>query len=151
MQNKNVLIPCNFPLFCGSTSCMWSLNPCLKLRQMYFWLSFLSFSAERNKSCSLICVLKLVSKVPKFFSINVAKRNLGKVNLKSTRPAVFLTSMHAGWLQEFALPFADESAVFAICYSYAIIAVLLQCFASNFLSCPFLPCWKSVSGKYSVR
>ena len=81
----------------------------------------------------------------------MAKCNLGKVNLKSTRPAVLLTNMLAGWLQKFASPCADESAVFAICYSFVIIAVLLQCFASNFLSCPSLPCWKSVSDKYGVR
>ena len=81
----------------------------------------------------------------------MAKCNLGKVNLKSTRPAVFLTNMLVGWLQKFASPCADESAVFASCYSFAIIPVLLQCFASNFLSCPSLPCWKSVLGKYGVR
>ena len=69
----------------------------------------------------------------------MAKCNLGKVNLESTHPAVFLTNMHAGWSQGFALPCADESAVFAICYSFVIIAVLLQCFASNFLPCPFPP------------
>ena len=52
----------------------------------------------------------------------VAKCNLGKVNLESMRPAVFLTNMHAGWPQVFALPCADESAVFAICSCFAIIA-----------------------------
>ena len=55
----------------------------------------------------------------------MAKCNLGKVNLESMRPAAFLKNMHAGWPQGFALPCADESAVFAICYSFAIIAVLL--------------------------
>ena len=70
----------------------------------------------------------------------MAKCNLGKVNLELMRPAVFLTNMHAEWPQRFASPCADESAVFAICYSFAIIAVLLQCFAR-----------KSVLGKYGVR
>ena len=63
----------------------------------------------------------------------MAKCNLGKVNLESMRPAVFLKNMHAGWPQGFALPCADESAVLAICYSFAIIAVLLQFEISYFI------------------
>ena len=55
-------------------------------------------------------------------SLNVAKCNFGKVNLESMRPVVFLTNMHAGWLQGFALPHADESAIFATCSCFAIIA-----------------------------
>ena len=82
---------------------------------------------------------------------NMAKCNLGKVDLESTRPVVFLTNMHAGWPQGFASPCADESDVFGICSSFASIAVFLQCFASNLLPCPSLPCWKSVTGKYGVR
>jgi len=65
--------------------------------------------------------------------LNVAKCNLGKVNLKSTRPAVFLTNMHEGWPQGFALPCADESAISAICSSFGIIAVFLKCFVNNLL------------------
>ena len=59
---------------------------------------------------------------------DVAKCNLGKVNLDSIGPAVFPTNVHAGWLQGFALPCADKSAVFAICSNFAIIAVFLQHF-----------------------
>ena len=70
---------------------------------------------------------------------NVAKCDKGKVNLESTCPAVFLTNMHAGWPQGFALPCADKSAIFAIWDSFTLIAVLLQCFASSFLPCPSLP------------
>ena len=66
----------------------------------------------------------------------MAKFNLGKINLESMRPAVFLKNMHAGWPQGFASPCADESAVFAICYSFAIIAVLLQCFEKKFPTQP---------------
>ena len=66
----------------------------------------------------------------------MAKCNLGKVHLKSTRPAVFLTNMLAGWLQKFALPCDDESAVFASCYSFAIIAVLLQSLQAIFYPAP---------------
>ena len=65
--------------------------------------------------------------------LNVAKCNLGKVNLKSIHPAVFLTNMHERWLQGFALPCADESAISAICSSFGILAVFLKCFANNLL------------------
>ena len=68
---------------------------------------------------------------------HVAKCNLGKVNLRSVRPGVFPTIMHAGWPQGFALPCADESALFAICYCFAIIAVFLHCLA-NLLPWPTL-------------
>ena len=82
----------------------------------------------------------------------MAKCNLGKVNLESMRPAVFLKNMPAGWPQGFALPCVDESAVLAICYSFAIIVVLLQCFARKIsYPAPSLPCWESVLGKYGVR
>ena len=36
--------------------------------------------------------------------INMAKCNLGKVNLESMCPEVFPTNLHVGWLQGFALP-----------------------------------------------
>ena len=73
------------------------------------------------------------------FIFNVAKCNLGKVNLESMRPAVFPTNTHAGWPQGFALPCADESALFAICSSFAIIVVFLHCFTSKFTTLPFPP------------
>ena len=65
--------------------------------------------------------------------------HLGKVNLESMHPAVFLTNMHVGWPQGFAFPRADESAVFAVCSCFAIIAVFLHCFASKFTTLPFPP------------
>ena len=69
--------------------------------------------------------------------LNVAKCNLGKVNLKSMHPAVFPRNMHAGWLKGFALPCADKSALFAICSCFAIIAVFF-CFDSKFTALPTL-------------
>ena len=69
--------------------------------------------------------------------LNVAKCNLGKVNLKSTCPAVFLINMHEGWPQGFVLPCADESAISAICSSFGIIAVFLKCFTNNLLRCMY--------------
>ena len=68
---------------------------------------------------------------------HAAKCNLGKVNLNSVHPGVFPTNMHAGWPQGFALSCADKSALFAICYCFAIIAVFLHCLA-NLLPCPTL-------------
>ena len=65
--------------------------------------------------------------------LNVAKCNLGKVNLKPTRPAVFLINIHEGWPQGFPLPCADESAISAICSSFGIIAVFLNWFTNNLL------------------
>ena len=73
--------------------------------------------------------------------IRVAKCNLGKVNLQSMRPAVFLTNLHAGWPHGFASPCADGSALIAICFCFAII---VDCFASKFPSRPFQ---KSNSGE----
>ena len=64
-------------------------------------------------------------------NFDVTKCNLAKVNLQSMRPVVFLTNMRAGWPQGFALPCADESAVFTICSCFAIIVVFLHCFDSN--------------------
>ena len=72
-------------------------------------------------------------------NLNVAKCNLGKVNLESMHPVLFLTNMHAGWPQGFALPSADESAVFAICSCFAIIAVFLHCFTSKVTTLPLPP------------
>ena len=69
----------------------------------------------------------------------MAKHNLGKVNLKSVRRAVYLTNMHAWWPQGFTLPCADESAIFAICSCFAIIAVFLHCFARKFATLPLPP------------
>jgi len=60
--------------------------------------------------------------------LNVAKCNLGKVNLKSMHSAVFPRNMHAGWLKGFVLPCADKSALFAICSCFAIIAVFSTLF-----------------------
>lgn len=47
-------------------------------------------------------------------------------------PAVFLTNMHEGTSQRFALPCADISDVFTIFCNFTIIQVFLQCFPSNF-------------------
>jgi len=66
------------------------------------------------------------------YVLKVAKCNLGKVHLEWMCPVVFLTNMHVGRPQGFASPCADISAVFTICSSFAIMAVFLQCFASNF-------------------
>ena len=71
--------------------------------------------------------------------INVAKCNLGKINLESMRPAVFPTNLHVGWPQGFPLPCADESALFAIRFCFDIIAVFLPCVASKFTTLPFPP------------
>mgnify|MGYP006896101647 CR=1 FL=1 len=56
------------------------------------------------------------------YQFNVAKFKLGKINLESMHPAASPTNMHAEWPQGFALPCADESAIFAICSCFAIIA-----------------------------
>ena len=61
------------------------------------------------------------------------------LNLESTCPAVFPKNLHAGWRQGFALPCADESALFAICFCFAIIVDFLHCFASKFANLPFPP------------
>ena len=76
------------------------------------WSSYNYKHIKPTPTKSLLSLLLLL--------FNVAKCNLGKVNLESMRPAVFLTNMHAGWPQGFALPYADESA---ICSSFAIITV----------------------------
>ena len=55
------------------------------------------------------------------------------------RPPVFLTNMHVGWPQWFALPCADESDTFAMYSCFAIIVVFLQCFASKFTTLPLPP------------
>ena len=47
----------------------------------------------------------------------MAKCNLGKFNVKSMRPVVFPTNLHVEWPQGFALPCADKSAIFAICFA----------------------------------
>jgi len=80
--------------------------------------------------------------------VHVAKSNLGKVNLKSMRPAVFLTNMCAG-------------VCLAMCWRISLICHLLLCCyhsclfyivsLANLLPCPSHPCWKSEPGKYCVR
>jgi len=57
------------------------------------------------------------------YQFNVAKLNLGKINLESMHPAASPTNMHAEWPQWFALPCADESALFSIYSCFAIKAV----------------------------
>ena len=94
---------------------------------------------SRNACNNSYSNLILTYKITLTQMLYVAKCNLGKVNLESMHPAVFLTNMHAGWPQGFALPCADESAVFAICSCFAIIVVLLNCFASKFTTLPLPP------------
>ena len=76
-----------------------------------FCLPILPFGKRLFKHCSKITI--------NYF--DVAKCNLGEVNLESMCPAVFPTNLHVGWPQRFALPWADESALFAIGFCFAII------------------------------
>ena len=55
--------------------------------------------------------------------LNVISTKL--ISSQCNQRAVFPTNLHARWLQGFALPYADRSALFTICFCFAIIVVFL--------------------------
>ena len=107
------------------------------------WSSYNYKHIKPTPTKSLLLLLLLL--------FNVAKCNLGKVNLESMRPAVFSTNMHAGWPQGFALPCADKSAIchlLLLCHHNGLFYIASL---ANLLPCPSHPCWKSEPSKYCVR
>ena len=67
------------------------------------------------------------------------------------QPTVFPRNLHAGWLQGFALPCAYESALFSICFCFAIVTDFSIASLVNLQPCPSCPRWKSDPCKYCVR